>query len=308
MPPKKKARLPSRAASTPAGETQEPQIAVPATPETITKVDAEMSDFVNDPWTDEQETSLFKGTIRWKPVGMHKHFRMIALSQHLRNNGYTTPEDGHTRIPGIWEKLGSLYNLDALDERENSIGDDVSDDSDPAKEPFSQFRLPQADFGDRMFNRRLAPDGSASPSWLQHQFSDRSASGTRRASTVEDTEDPRSSPASIRGQKATRNARGSRSIRRSGLQAELKPPTGRRGSKNPSVVTEENGEAEEAMEVDGDEGKDEDENDELETESHADDAVAASPAMSGAKNATKATKGGAQKRRRVNARRAARRR
>lgn len=64
----------------------------------------------------------------------------------------------------------------------------MSDDSDPAKEPFSQFRLPQADFGDSMFSRRLAPDGSASPSWLQHQFSDRSASGTRRASTVEDTE------------------------------------------------------------------------------------------------------------------------
>ncbi len=42
---------------------------------------------------------------------------MIALSQHLRNNGYTTPDDGHTRIPGIWEKLGSLYNLEALDER-----------------------------------------------------------------------------------------------------------------------------------------------------------------------------------------------
>ena len=52
-----------------------------------------------------------------KLVGMHKHFRMIAISQHLRNHGYTSAKDDHTRIPGIWQKLGKLYNLDALDER-----------------------------------------------------------------------------------------------------------------------------------------------------------------------------------------------
>ncbi len=120
--------------------------------------------------------------------------------------------------------------------------------------------------------------------------------------------DPRSSPASVRGQQAARFARGSRSTRRSGLQAELKPPTARSGSKNPSVAAEENGEAKDATEEDGDGGKDEDENDELETEGQADDAAAASPAISGTKNATKATKGGTQKGRRVNTRRGTRRR
>lgn len=48
---------------------------------------------------------------------MHKHFRMIAISENLRNHGYTSSRDDHTRIPGIWEKLNSLYNLEALDER-----------------------------------------------------------------------------------------------------------------------------------------------------------------------------------------------
>ena len=131
---------------------------------------------------------------------------MIAISQHLRNNGYTTPGDEHTRIPGIWKKLQSSYNLEALDDRvsihgslgvwnfgpymlmkiqENSFGDDGLDDNDPAKEPFSQFRLPQAEFGEGMFNRRLAPDGSASPSWLQQQ-SDQGVSGNRRISAVAD--------------------------------------------------------------------------------------------------------------------------
>lgn len=50
-------------------------------------------------------------------AGMHKHFRMVAISQNLRNHGYTTPRDDHTRIPYIWEKIGNLYNLEALDER-----------------------------------------------------------------------------------------------------------------------------------------------------------------------------------------------
>lgn len=48
---------------------------------------------------------------------MHKHFRMIAISENLRNHGYTAAKDDHTRIPGIWEKLKGLYNLEALDER-----------------------------------------------------------------------------------------------------------------------------------------------------------------------------------------------
>ena len=91
------------------------------------------SDVINNPWTDEQETSLLKGVVKWKPAGkfrcaasrklltlatgMHKHFRMIAISQQLRNHGYNTPSDSHTRIPGIWTKLGSLYNLEEIDKR-----------------------------------------------------------------------------------------------------------------------------------------------------------------------------------------------
>ena len=47
-------------------------------------------------------------------LGMHKHVRMIALSQHLRSHGH---RELHTSTKGIWVKLGSLYNLKTLDER-----------------------------------------------------------------------------------------------------------------------------------------------------------------------------------------------
>jgi len=69
MPPKKRARLPSGAVSTPSIETQDAQTPIPATPDAATKVGTATLDPLNDPWTDEQETSLYKGVIRWKPVG-----------------------------------------------------------------------------------------------------------------------------------------------------------------------------------------------------------------------------------------------
>lgn len=48
---------------------------------------------------------------------MHKHFRMVAISEFMKSQGYAPSHAEHTRIPGIWKKLGSLYNLPALDER-----------------------------------------------------------------------------------------------------------------------------------------------------------------------------------------------
>ena len=66
MPPKKKLRQPSRAASTPpanAVEQAEKETPTPA------KTNLGVESIITDAWTDEQETSLFKSMIRWKPVG-----------------------------------------------------------------------------------------------------------------------------------------------------------------------------------------------------------------------------------------------
>ena len=39
----------------------------------------------------------------------------------MKSQGYAPADEEHTRIPGIWKKLGSLYNLPALDERVQSV-------------------------------------------------------------------------------------------------------------------------------------------------------------------------------------------
>ena len=147
---------------------------------------------LNARWTDEQETALFKAIVRFKPVGMHKHFRMLAIRQSLLAQGVIDSHDGdqqtaanvlpdklgadnaaiaadeHTSIPGIWAKLNSIYDLAGLDEREDAILDGGNGDEDAEEkgdvEYYRNFDLPDDEFGLMKDERRLNPDGSRSPS------------------------------------------------------------------------------------------------------------------------------------------------
>jgi len=179
------------------------------------------------PWTDEQESALLRAVIQFKPVGMHKHFRMIAIRDYMFNQGVISPEDAHTTARGIWEKLKSLYDLAKLDEREDSIVNDGVDESGEVVAYWRDFELPREDFEALMWERRLAPDGTQSPG------------GSRRESTVADTDEPRSSPVSGRGSVRGGRSSGRRSGRLSKLQNELETQkSSRRTSKAASVVDE----------------------------------------------------------------------
>lgn len=79
MPPKKKARTGARTAATPTPSVASSMIGEdevhPSSPPKArkspekTELEQQAYDPLNDLWTDEQETSLFKGLIRWKPAG-----------------------------------------------------------------------------------------------------------------------------------------------------------------------------------------------------------------------------------------------
>ncbi|KAJ5135409.1 uncharacterized protein N7515_004687 [Penicillium bovifimosum] len=224
-------------------------------------------DLISDPWTDEQETALLKAIIKWKPVGLHKHFRMLAISEYLKSQGYAPSTAEHMRIPGIWKKLRSLYNLEALDERsisliairlkEDSIITDMNEDEDGQSEMYCPFELPYDEYGDMMFERRLAMEESLSPVTSRASR----AGGSRRGSTVADTDEPRSSPAPSRGRKSTRSARTStRGTRSTRLQAELGPGSQGKTSDEGGDSAEDTGaneedeeEGEEASEANSDE-------------------------------------------------------
>ena len=94
---------------------------------------------------------------------MHKHFRMISIHADLRSHGFAADDVPHTRIPAIWSKVSSLYDLRALDEREDAyaFGDD-SDPLDPDEPPpdVPDFDLPEDEFGDMIWERRFHAPGS----------------------------------------------------------------------------------------------------------------------------------------------------
>lgn len=211
---------------------------------------------MDDPWTDEQEIALLKAVVFWKPVGMHKHFRMLAIRDYMVSQGVVNPDEEHTRIPGIWKKLASLYDLPTLDEREDSIMNDAVDENGDVIEYYRSFDLPMEDYERMMEDRRFNPDGSESPN-MQH---------SRRESTVADTDEPRSSPAPRSARGSVRGTRTSaRKGRTSRLREEVEMGNSRRTSKANSVAdddTMEGDEEEQDSEGPEDEGESPQEEDE----------------------------------------------
>jgi MRG-binding protein len=99
----------------------------------------------------------------------------MSLHRYLLDGGYIHPKNEHTKPAGIWRKLETLYNLDALDEREDarqldklkiptesdeerssSVDADADAYSDAAnKIDNEEFELPDADFAQDKWERRL---------------------------------------------------------------------------------------------------------------------------------------------------------
>ena len=195
--------------------------------------------------------------------GVHKHFRMIALSEHLRNHGYDPRVHAHTRIPGIWAKLRTLYNMDIIDERENSF-----EYEEDVKDKYLEFKLPDEDFEEETFMRGKRGDTEvdsspgSSPPRLNRSPSPQATKKRKRGDTVtkprdtsvmDDIDDTRISPARSSPPKATTRLGRSTNRLMGRVQAES------RSSRQPSKDTTVEEEVEEAEDAEEDEEEAEEE-------------------------------------------------
>jgi MRG-binding protein len=91
---------------------------------------------------------------------------MICIHIDMRSHGFASDDAPHTRIPGVWKKLSTEFDLDALDTRENEYA--FSEDPDPTnpKEAVKipDFELPEDEFGELMWNTRFHREASAAAS------------------------------------------------------------------------------------------------------------------------------------------------
>lgn len=185
---------------------------------------------------------------------------MLAISEHLRNHGYDPQIERHTSIPGIWQKLRTLYNMDIIDEREMSF-----DYEDDGEDKFFDFKLPEEDYEEALWlrGRRTASDAPSSPPRLNRspspstsvQPAKKRRRGTvtrRREETVDDTDDTRTSQ--MPSSPPLKPTRGRQTTNK--LKARPKAPMSRQESKD-TTVDEDVEEAEETADS-GPEAEDDD--------------------------------------------------
>ncbi|KAF9361137.1 hypothetical protein BGX26_005511 [Mortierella sp. AD094] len=133
-------------------------------------------------WDETMEMALFYAATKFKPVGMHKHFRMINLQKQFNKNSHTL-----CTIAELWEKLGTMYDLQTLDEREDSgmfVDEDEEDeeedeeDQDISFKNSEEFVLPLHEFDQFVTEVVQEPSRNPSPSPMRTTRANREGSQT----------------------------------------------------------------------------------------------------------------------------------
>ncbi|KAJ3279459.1 hypothetical protein HK104_001454 [Borealophlyctis nickersoniae] len=139
---------PTRSSFTPEVSTPTVDVAEPST------ANGEQDGPVN--WTPEMDIALFQAIARYRPVGVHKHFRMLNVQRFFnKHTGLSL------NLDQLWAHLGTFYDLDALDAMADESDDDITLDAARKRSGFpfkayAEFNLPSDEFESIMIEQRRA--------------------------------------------------------------------------------------------------------------------------------------------------------
>ncbi|KAI8810416.1 chromatin modification-related protein EAF7-domain-containing protein [Cladochytrium replicatum] len=136
-------------------------------------------------WTPEMDVVLLQAITRFRPVGVHKHFRMVSVLRFFNRN---SPRSQNAQQ--LWEHLEDFFDLNALDALADESDDDVPLEVRSKRSVFpfkfrSEFALPFDEFEPVMNERRMA-DPSPAPSSTAVTPGARSGRGTRMSQNSPD--------------------------------------------------------------------------------------------------------------------------
>ncbi|KAG1148923.1 hypothetical protein G6F37_002882 [Rhizopus arrhizus] len=92
-------------------------------------------------WDARMELALFNAISRCKPVGIHKHFRIISIQKQFNQNSPVPCSIGE-----IWSKLNEFYGMEALNELAEEDDEQEGENEDLKGEPLHEFSLPLEDY------------------------------------------------------------------------------------------------------------------------------------------------------------------
>ncbi|KAJ7644171.1 chromatin modification-related protein EAF7-domain-containing protein [Roridomyces roridus] len=138
--------------------------------------------------TVEGEIAFFRALMRARPVGIHRHFHVLNI-----RNGILKDTGQSVSIPSVWEKLRTLYDMDALEgidmevenyesrTAENTIPSSPSPSENLAAHPFfrEEYTLPYDAKIEEIISRRRMRD---TPSPVPPTPSPQPVTGRTRAS------------------------------------------------------------------------------------------------------------------------------
>ncbi|KAG2204480.1 hypothetical protein INT46_005409 [Mucor plumbeus] len=96
-------------------------------------------------WDAGMELALLNAISRCKPVGIHKHFRIISVQRQFNQNSPVA-----CSIKEIWQRLGNFYGMSALDELEEEDEEQEEEEREEQEKKKgdikNEFSLPLDDY------------------------------------------------------------------------------------------------------------------------------------------------------------------